>query len=451
MRAYLLKIALLLFFLIIASLIEQNFSIFIWGVTWGILGCIVILTSFGKKNVLTSINIFFSFFIIYFIHAYLCNFFYVKNVNTDFFYAKDSLFFYKLSNQLGKLGSINEIFNYSFNKFETREFKGFAFLIGTVSYISFFFDSNSIVTQKLIPVFCSAVALPYLYSIVKLYFTERMASNLVYLYGIFSYSFFYSAVFVRDSVINLLFIVLIYFFLKNNNIKNVIVFSIISILIFSIRPEHGIFSLIFLIAYFGFYLKTTTNDFKIYLALIIITTFIFIIKDNITNYYSIIETTTNTYLAHSLAESDGGESLGVLLLKLPWGIRHITAGLFSQIIPFPFYIGFQKNGFGFLSLGVAALFWFFIWILIFKTVFTKRLRTIINFKMWVLFFIAFLLIVGNSVNVDTRRVMAVFPILFIFSMKSFLSLKKKQRNHLIFLSVSFYFLFLLTYLVIKNL
>ena len=132
------------------------------------------------------------------------------------------------------------------------------------------------------------------------------------------------------------------------------------------------------------------------------------------------------------------------------GAGQIAAGLFSQTLPFPFYIGLDKSGLGFITLSIAALFWFFVWFVILQLLFNSRNRKLLDIKLWMLFLIAVILILGASVNADTRRIISVYPIFFIIGMKVYLSFPKLNRINIILSATVSYCLLLGVYLFIKG-
>lgn len=430
----------------IITLIEQKASIMFWSLSWLLVGSLIMI-SFPLKTRTVSLNVYYIFFFIYFLHSYVCNYFYVINPLTDYFYAADSIYFFEISNYFGNLSTLYAIGDSAFNEFESSDFKAFAFLMGIVAYTSEFLDQNNIIVQKLIPVFFSAALIPFLYNLAVAKFPERTALVMTFVYGIFSYSLFYSAVLIRDQPINFLFIILIYLVAGNSSLKKIPLFLVLIFLIYLFRPEHGIFSVVFLIAFLFLYLIKEKSQHRFIPFFIFVAVGIAILSVQFEQYITILTDTSASYLEHSLSES-ASSSLGLALLKLPWGIKHLSAGLFSQIIPFPFYLNLDKNGLGFSSLSIAALFWFGVWVLIFIAIFTKKLRRQISLEYWFLFIIGVILISSNYVNVDTRRVMAVYPIFFLVSMHTYASVQNKSK--ILFLPFFLYSLLLIMYWTLKN-
>lgn len=434
--------------LVVLSLIEQKLSIVIWGAIWLVIGRAIIIISLNRNSNLSS-TLYFVFFFIYLLYSSIVNYAYVSNPSQDFFYARDSLHFFAYSNTLGELVSFRQVLEVSFTDFTSGDWKGFALLSGIVAFSSNLIDQNNIIVQKLIVVFFSSMIIPFLYAIANNYFSKKQSIGLCVIYGLLSYSLFYSAVFIRDTPIGLFFVIFAYLFYTPLSINKVPVFIFLSFITYLFRPEHGMFSVIFLLAYLFFYLKEKKSKYK-YLLLVPILTFTFLfISDKVNVILDTIGSTTDSYLTHSLEEANSS-SFGAALLQLPWGIRHVATGLFSQTLPFPFYIGLDLNGLGFIPLSVAALFWFFIWVIIIRGLTSKKSRSFIDYRLWLLFMIGIVLVLGASVNADTRRIMAVNPVFFMVSMNIYHSWNGYNKRIVLVGACILYLGLLLVYLFAKN-
>jgi len=442
-----LAIAILL--LLLVALLEQRLSILVWGGIWLIIGWVIISISIPVINKNQSLSLYYSFFTFYFLYSAICNYYYVSDPLKDYFYARDSTHFFEYSNMLGSLYSAKDVFHASFTDFMSADWKAFAFISGIVAFFADYLDNNNILVQKLIIVFFSSMILPFLFNIMCNYFERKKAYLFTLIYGLFSYSLFYSAVLIRDTPIGFFFILLIYLFYLKRSLNKIPLFIILSIIIFLFRPEHGIFSLIFLFAYLYIYLRENNSKYKFLFIIPIIILGGIAIGNEMDFFFNTINSTTNRYLEHSV-DLANSNSLGLVLLKLPWGLRQLASGLFSQILPFPFYTGLDKNGLGFITLSIAALFWFFIWFVLIQFLFSSNKRKIIDNNLWILLLIASILVLGASVNADTRRIMAVYPIFYIISIKAYSSLSKLKRINITLFTVFSYILLLGVYLFIKG-
>lgn len=434
--------------LVIIALVEQITSFLFWGIFWIALGVCVISVSVNKRERSASVILYFIFFTSYLLYSYICNLFYVKNPEVHYFYALDSTFYFSYSNMLGSLQSLNEVIYTSFTDFYSIENPGFSVISGCVAFFSNYWDGNNILVQKLIVVFFSAMIPPILFNIFLNYFDSAKAFKFTLLYGCLSYAFFYSAVFIRDVPIGFFFLFIIYLFHLRFNLRRVTLFLVFSLLIFFFRAEHGVFSLLFLLAYLYTYLRESSSKFKYVTIFAVSLLCVLLLADQVASFYNLIDSTTSRYFLHSVNDADS-QSLGLALLKLPWGVRHIIAGLFSQIIPFPFYVSYE-HGLGFIPLSIASIFWFFVWVVLIRSFFDRELRILLDRRLSLLLLIASVLVIGNYVNVDTRRIMAVYPIFFTVSMIFFDAMSRTVRFKVVLHAAVYYIVLLLTYWFIKG-
>ena len=161
--------------------------------------------------------------------------------------------------------------------------------------------------------------LPYLFNILCYYFQKERAYMLTLVYGLLTYSLFYSAVLLRDVPIGFFFIILIYLFYTRQNLNKIPLFILLSLIISLFRPEHGMFSLIFLFAYLYIYLTEKKSKYKFLFAFPIILLGGIAIGSEMNFFLNALSSKTSHYLEHSVDLADSN-SLGLVLLKLPWGL-----------------------------------------------------------------------------------------------------------------------------------
>lgn len=417
-------------------------SILIWGLLWYALGHSIISVSnikqFGARQ------LFDCFFLIYLLYSFVTDISYVTNPFADFFYAKDSLHFFAHADNLGRQRSLEEIIAISLNDFICADWKGFSIIIGIVSYISNVIDNNNIFVQKLIIVFFSSLIVPFLFSILSLF--SKHAFKYALIYGLFSYSLFYSAVLLRDVIVGFLYVAIFLAFFKQKSLRVFFVLLFLSLICFLFRPEHGYFSLVFVCVY-AFLLMTDSNKKGIALPILAVTMILLFISGGV--IFSAVEKlrSTATVTEEYSLEGASSSSLGVALLGLPWGVKHIAAGLFSQVLPFPFYAGLEK-GFAFITLSIASLFWYFNWVFI---LLSRPFQTFkhLDRNLKYLMLVSLVLILLASTNADTRRIMCVYPVVYVVSVIGFEKLSRLNRVRVFIFGVLVYLVLLLIYLIIK--
>lgn len=423
---------------------ELSITLFQMGYFFIGITIIFMLKRDNSKDYLILFNLF---FFIYSVYAIATNYFYVTNPLTDFFYAKDSIVFYDYAIKASEANGINNLLNQITTDYYSYEWKGFAYFISINAYIANLIDSNTILIHKIYICFFSCINVIFLFSLLKKYLKKKLSFILAFLFGIFSCYLFYSAIFLRDVIINTTFLFMFYIVLGNYSFKGLLLIILTSLLIFSLRIEYGIFSLGFPVVY----LWCNNRRKTIYFILLLGLFGVFVFRDKfsfIINSWEFIEATTNRFNDFSEKKANLG-SLGAKLLKLPFGVKHIAAGSFSQIIPFPFYSNIPNQGLGFIPQAISALFWFGIWGMLIPSFIKKPFWKELNKKLLFLFFLSIVLILGASVNADARRIMCVYPIIFILFAIAIKNLNAKQIINRIINSTIAYILLLMIYLVIK--
>ncbi|MCW3464665.1 hypothetical protein [Chitinophaga nivalis] len=391
------------------------------------------------------------FFLVYGCFMLITNQTYVQDPFKDIFYAKDSVLFYTYIDKIAGMNSISEIGNYYKDDFFAGDWKGFAYLSSVLGFWAKGIDTNNLILQKLQIVFCSAFILVILFKILSHYIVNEISVQLTVIYALLSYNFFFSAVYLRDVHIGLLFGLYALLLIFRKGFWGILYGILLTVLIYLFRPEHGYFSVTFLLAYVYLFVtdknNVTANKFKIPILVLLTLpalTQIVVLQQG----FNTIQSTSENYYDSSMSNAGLG-SFGSMLLKLPFGVRHVAVGLFSQTLPFPFYAVLEENPF-FIFWALAALFWFVVWVVLIYTSAFKPRNPFFQIKeLRVLFLIAVLLILGASSNADTRRIMAVYPVIYVIFCGGILSLPKLKRKQLIGASLLGYFGLVFIYAFIK--
>ncbi|HEY9257416.1 hypothetical protein [Chitinophaga sp.] len=439
-------------FACVAGIVSTSLATFLFNVlllTLGV-GCINLLAKDTTKQQ-SSISIFLSFFLVYGTYMMITNEIFVHDPFKDIFYAKDSVTFYTYIDKVAGARSIGEIGTYYSTDFFANDWKGFAYVSTIIAFIAKGIDTNSLLLQKLQIVACSSAVLVILYNLLANYITDEYSVKMTVIYGFLSYNFFYSAIYLRDVHIGLFFGLYFLLIVFRKGFTGLIYCLLLTVVIFFFRPEHGYFSVSFLMAYIYLLVtdknNKTANKFKIPILILLALpalTQIALLKDGLDT----IQSTSDNYRDFS-ADSAGLGSFGSQLLRLPFGVRHFAVGLFSQTLPFPFYAVLQENPF-FIPWALAALFWFIVWVVIIYTTVFKPRNPLFQFKeLNILFLISIVLVLGASSNADTRRIMSVYPIFFVIFSGGILSLAKAKRRQIVLQGLLFYFTLIFAYGLIK--
>ncbi|MEV4886826.1 hypothetical protein MRBLMN1_005403 [Chitinophaga ginsengisegetis] len=439
-------------FACIAGIVSVSVATFLFNMILLGTGMLIITAMFKEPaRRQTGLRLFLSFFLVYGIFMLVTNAIYIQDPFRDIFYAKDSVTFYTYIDKVASMRTLGDITAYYRDDFFSADWKGFAWFSSVLGFLAKGIDNNTLVLQKLQIVFCSALIPVILFSILSTYINRELSIKFTVVYAFLSYNFFFSAVYLRDVHIGLLFGLYFLLIINRQGLTGIFYGILLTVLIYLFRPEHGFFSASFLMAYIYLLVtdknNKTLNKFKIpiliLLALPALTQVVYLQQG-----FNTIQSTSENYLDSSMSNAGLG-SFGSLLLKLPFGVRHVVVGLFSQTLPFPFYAVLEENPF-FIPWALAALFWFVIWGVIIYTAIIKPRNPFFKIReLRFLFIIAALLILGASSNADTRRIMSVYPVIYVVFAGGFLSLDKVKRKQLIAASLLFYFGLVFVYALIK--
>ena len=114
-------------------------------------------------------------------------------------------------------------------------------------------------------------------------------------------------------------------------------------------------------------------------------------------------------------------SIGVLLNKLPFPLSYVAKVLFGQLQPFPLYMAIDKPAYA-----ISGIFWPFIFIIMFYAVMKKNIRVLIDTKVKYLLIVAITILFLMSSEPMARRMMSVYPIIYITSLYLFFSVPRNE-------------------------
>ncbi|MDQ0106652.1 hypothetical protein J2T02_001763 [Chitinophaga terrae (ex Kim and Jung 2007)] len=439
-------------FACIAGLVSVSVATFIFNVLLLAIGTVGTTLMFKEtERRQTGLKLFLVFFLVYGIFMMVTNAIYVQDPFRDTFYAKDSITFFTYIDRAASMRSIEEITKFYSTDFFSSDWKGFAWLSSIIGYAAKAIDNNNIILQKLQIVFCTSFTLVILFSMLSSYIRKDYSEKLTVVYACFSYNFFFSAIYLRDVHIGLLFGLYFLLILNRKGFAGILLALMLTVMIYFVRPEHGYFSAALLLLYVYLLVTDakypTLNKLKIPILVLLglcALTQVVVLQEG----FNTIQSTSENYLDSSMSNAGLG-SFGNMLLKLPFGVRHVAVGLFSQTLPFPFYAVLEDQPF-FFPWSIAALFWFVIWGVIIYSLVFKPQNPLFQVKEWrFLFLVAVLLILGASSNADTRRIMAVYPVVYVIFAGAFLSRSLGERKRLVIGCLLGYSVLILTYSLIK--
>jgi hypothetical protein len=215
---------------------------------------------------------------------------------------------------------------------------------------------------------------------------------------------------MRDIHICFLYTIIAYFSIKPQQRFRWIILSVFFIITYWIRVENGLFS--FAIISIVIYRAYTTGGItqKVFIVGIIAICAVFILS---VLYQTMLSSITRYHERDMILASS--KSLGVQLNRLPFPFNFFSKAFFTQILPFPFWIVFQ-NGENYVFSRLLEPIFPFLWLPIFLSLFYGfwKYRKQWDADLIIFFFIGVIYILLASYAEPTiRRIMAVYPLLFI--------------------------------------
>lgn len=315
-----------------------------------------------------------------------------------------------------------------------------------------FLDGGSVLYATLLNTLFGILSSTVLYRILLIYFSPKKAYKYVLYFSILSLFHFYSVVIVRDIIIAFFYLLVIEIVLKKYSTKNLIKLLVLLLIVWGIRLYSGLFIIIFILYYV--YVPLRNSKFKpIILPLYILLLIFLVITSSVVVEQSLEE--IKLYQEFSIEKGEVSGGLSNYLLNLPFGIKQVALTIYSQFHPFPPYAPllsaatFSQYYMSVLTF-IYSVWWAFVFfpLLLFSFLKGGLKKMPIEFKL--LFGIAIIFIMANTAHIDIRRMMPVYPIIYIIflNVKDYIIPRKTYRriNNLIlflFLLFSAIYLFLI--------
>ena len=257
---------------------------------------------------------------------------------------------------------------------------------------------------------------------------QRQSNSIRYtiLFSFCTSTLFFSCVIICDIMVVTAYTWGFYYYLKPYSSKNVIILIVFTLLAWGVRIYSGLFMFSFVFAYIYINIKNAKWKYTIMpifiLLCILIGIFLFT-----NNYFEKTMAEIELYSDLSLQSSIEQRGLYNYFFKLPHGFRELGILLFTQINPFPITISFI-GAITFSHYFLATIYslsgiWFFIsYSLIILLIFKKGWR-LLKTKDHIILLLALLFLLANTAELNVRRMLPVYPILFYY----FLILKRKMK------------------------
>ncbi|MEZ9466549.1 hypothetical protein AB4228_07305 [Vibrio breoganii] len=437
--------------IIAASLSAENMFPFLMYLALSIIFVI------SNLNSSSSIRLFTIVFSVYIAYSTIAQYLYFSPNDEVYFISQDSLYFWgEMVNNIYMSDTLYGAFEY-INDTAVFELKLYGYIYTTIAYASSLFGDLEIYSQVVFTSFCSALIAVNLYKLLQ---TMTVRNERVYvfvlIYAFFSFNLFYSALFLRDSLIACLYsFIFLYALRERYTLNTLITLVFLSTLVFYLRPVHGIVAFAMSCISTVRFLKRVDNSI-IYIALLVLGLVIVLFFDLDTAISK-----SNAYLERSVTHASSS-SLGVKLLLLPFPINYIVSFLYSQFGIFPFWTYLDDNPFRTIEV-LASLSWFvcFYTIVIFIvfSFFTKKFelqlslfeskcdtRNMLLISMSLLSIIA---ILGASSEFSVRRLYCFYPILFVLYIDIYNKVELRNLKLIAIFLICAYSILLFLYSVVK--
>jgi len=438
-------------FSFISFIMDDNLAIFAMTVIFTFLGVgISYIVNIGadKKNSIYIFLLFFAIYIGYNLIISLCliNFYGVENIKAD------ELWFFRTSNAVYLLIKDGYSFSDIANIGEYGDTYGVAYWYGVITYIANLYGENSVLVQKFGVSFVAALIPMAMYGISRLYFSSKVSFQITLLYGFFSFIPYFASTLLRDTHIALMFILSMYLILKKVSLLNILLLSIFIFFSYTLREQTGVFMLGFVSIYFFVMIENTINSraikFSVYIMLLLILIAIVFSLDFL---FDMLNQTSSSSAQRSQAGASAG-SMGAKIAKLPFGLNILALFGFGQIQPFPPSFIFKGGHKGLLELTylMAGILWIYGWVFLLYGIFKVKILKTLDLKLLLLFVFSMLYITLISViDFSQRKQMAVYPIVFLLMVMSYLKIETSKRT-IIWVGVTlFYITLVLTINYIK--
>lgn len=379
---------------------------------------------------------------------------YVSDPNKDAVpaYYTDQIFFWDSAQTIiPYLTSPRALFSF-FTEHQTYVKSGPLYFIicGEWHKLGDLFGGANIYSMKLLNVCAMSLSLVVLYNILRQYFPQASAKTFIFFYAMFSHSLFLSQPLLRDNFITLLIYCGTYVCLKPYSTKGTIILIAISFLLMGIRIENAIVMVVMMSAYCIALAKDESRT-RIFFYIPISCIGLFIIA-----HYSlqIAGTTLQVYSERSASYMTDG-SISKVGNALPFGVRQVVGLMLGILRPFPFLSGTDLSYDGplyavfLLPERIAVLFSLIcISFLFMSKYFVRHLQRFSN-KEKVLLAISTVGIIMSSVEYEPRRVMCLFPMIYLLSCKCYASVSDARRKVIVLSTLLLYLVPHVIYAILK--
>ena len=318
-----------------------------------------------------------------------------------------------------------------------------------------YLDGASVIYLTMINVLFGVMSIGPVYRILLKVTTSEKAYKYTLAFALLSPFHFYSVCFVRDIIITFFYAHAIELTFDKFKIRNLLLLLLIVVIVWGIRLYSGLFVLAFVCYYIFVALSRTKMGKKgtIFLSIVLVSLVVPLVFS--TDLYNQSSDEIESYYDYN-HERASTSSLSVKLEKLPPVVREVSLVFFSQIAPFPPHIGTLDSAESISQVYVSIvmilfeIYWYFVFFgLIYMLILYKGIKYLSLYEI-IFFSIVLLFLYLNTSQVDTRRLMCVYPyICYLYVKLKSNYIAKYSINKMIPTLSAMYVLLYMAYFVIK--
>lgn len=318
-----------------------------------------------------------------------------------------------------------------------------------------YLDGASVIYLTLTNVFWGVLAIGAVYRILRKTCESRNAYKYTLAFALLCYFHYYSISFVRDIIITCFYVHIIEMVLSKFKVGNLIFMFASVFVIWGIRLYSGFFVLAF-IAYYLFISFSRTRWGRIGAISAGLLIAVFLLPRAVeTQAYELSQEEIENYNDYN-EDRASSSSLSIKLTKLPPVAREVSLTLFTQIAPFPPFIGTIDSASTLSQLLMALIvvisefYWYLIAFGLLYMMFILKANKYVTFNEWLFLGLIVLFLLLNVAQLDARRIIGVYPFLLYMYVRckhvylNTLSVRKMNTN----LSRLYFFL-LAVYMLLK--
>ncbi len=321
------------------------------------------------------------------------------------------------------------------------------------SFANNYLDGATVFFMTMVHTFWGICFSSILYRIILIYKSSKESFKYVLVFSLCSQVLFYSCLIIRDIMIVFTFCTIVNIILRPFKIYNLLFLFLLMFIAWGLRLFSGLFCGVFILLYIYNYVKGSKLQIialPLYCVALVFVTFYALGSGAVDQSLAEI----NVYSVFTLENEMEKGGLFVLFYDLPSGLKEISVLLYSQMSPFPSYLGISSirdfSSFAMVvSIIVYELWWFFVFYTILYSFIMYKSYNFLTRVEKLLVFMAIVFIIANTAHPDIRRMLPVYPILYIYYIKVRAKISLKTYHKMIRHLAIFYCLLLLVYLLVK--